>query len=150
MKVEKNLIEKVANGETSLNGEVVSIAKKIIENDLQSKFKLFAFFYQGDGNEIYDIQDCILDFNLYGSEIKVLYIYPSNSNMRIFGMTVEDSLKRLFNILSQNEKLRENVEGKIFTVNGMTNLFKVSYIALHYCFAKESISVEECLKMMLV
>ena len=45
MKVEKNLIVKVAKGETVLQGEAVEIAKRIIEEGLITKFKKFAFFY---------------------------------------------------------------------------------------------------------
>ena len=77
MKVEKNLIEKVANGETVLKDEAVEIAKRVIEEGLITKFKKFAFFYQGDEKEIYDVQDCIIDFRLHGAELNINYLNPN-------------------------------------------------------------------------
>lgn len=148
MKVEKNLIEKVAGGETILKGEAVRIAKGIIEKGLQSKFKEFAFFYQGSENEIYDVQDCILDFGFTGAEIDVLYNYPDKSRMQIFGMTMEQSLKRLFETLTHNGNLMKNLEGKPFKVNGIKGKFTLCYTILHYCFAKGRITEKQCLEMM--
>lgn len=96
MKVEKNLIEKVAGGETILKGEAVRIANYIIEKGLQGKFNQFAFYYHGNGNEIYDIQDCLLDFKSHGTEI-VINGVPDRINpsgkLIVKSMTIENCLK---------------------------------------------------------
>ncbi|MBM6866389.1 hypothetical protein H6A66_14610 [Bacteroides caecigallinarum] len=151
MKIEKNIIEKIANGETSLTGEPVDIAKRIVENNLQSKFKSFAFFYKGDGNKILDVQDCLLDFKLFGAEITVIdvpeNIHPTRK-LQIFGMTFQETLKDLFYELTLNPKKMFKCECKKFTINGVKGKFKISYTALHYCFGEGSISVEECMAMM--
>lgn len=148
MKVEKNLIEKVANGETVLKGEAVEIAKRIIEEGLITKFKKFAFFYQGDEKEIYDVQDCIIDFRLHGAELNINYLNPNKGKMTIFGITLEESLKRLFDAFTDNNKLMNDLEDRLFTVNGIKGQFKLSYTALHYCFAKGRITEKQCLDMM--
>lgn len=148
MKVEKNLIEKVANGETVLKGEAVEIAKRIIEEGLITKFKKFAFFYQGDEKEIYDVQDCIIDFRLHGAELNINYLNPNKGKMTIFGITLEESLKRLFDAFTDNNKLMNDLEDRLFTVNGIKGQFKLSYTALHYCFAKGRITEKQCLEMM--
>lgn len=148
MKVEKNLIEKVANGETVLKGEAVEIAKRIIEEGLITKFKKFAFFYQGDEKEIYDVQDCIIDFRLHGAELNINYLNPNKGKMTIFGITLEESLKRLFDAFTDNNKLMNDLEDRLFTVNGIKDQFKLSYTALHYCFAKGRITEKQCLDMM--
>lgn len=148
MKVEKNLIEKVANGETVLKGEAVEIAKRIIEEGLIPKFKRFAFFYQGDEKEIYDVQDCIIDFRLHGAELNINYLNPNKGKMTIFGITLEESLKRLFDAFTDNNKLMNDLEDRLFTVNGIKGQFKLSYTALHYCFGEGRISEKECLEMM--
>lgn len=148
MKVEKNLIEKVANGETVLKGEAVEIAKRIIEEGLITKFKKFAFFYQGDEKEIYDVQDCIIDFRLHGAELNINYLNPDKGKMTIYGITLEESLKRLFDAFTDNNKLMNDLEDRLFTVNGIKGQFKLSYTALHYCFGEGRISEEECLDMM--
>lgn len=148
MKVEKNLIEKVANGETVLKGEAVEIAKRIIEEGLITKFKKFAFFYQGDEKEIYDVQDCIIDFRLHGAELNINYLNPNKWKMTIFGITLEESLKRLFDAFTDNNKLMNDLEDRLFTVNGIKGQFKLSYTALHYCFAKGRITEKQCLEMM--
>ncbi len=150
MKVEKNLIEKVANGETVLKGEAVEIAKRIIEEGLITKFKKFAFFYQGDEKEIYDVQDCIIDFRLHGAELNINYLNPNKGKMTIFGITLEESLKRLFDAFTDNNKLMNDLEDRLFTVNGIKGQFKLSYTALHYCFAKGRITEKQCLDMMRV
>ncbi|WP_419072226.1 hypothetical protein [Phocaeicola coprocola] len=148
MKVEKNLIEKVANGETVLKGEAVEIAKRIIEEGLITKFKKFAFFYQGDEKEIYDVQDCIIDFRLHGAELNINYLNPNKGKMTIFGITLEESLKRLFDAFTDNNKIMNDLEDRLFTVNGIKGQFKLSYTALHYCFAKGRITEKQCLDMM--
>lgn len=148
MKVEKNLIEKVANGETVLKGEAVEIAKRIIEEGIITKFKKFAFFYQGDEKEIYDVQDCIIDFRLHGAELNINYLNPNKGKMTIFGITLEESLKRLFDAFTDNNKLMNDLEDRLFTVNGIKGQFKLSYTALHYCFAKGRITEKQCLDMM--
>lgn len=148
MKVEKNLIEKVANGETVLKGEAVEIAKRIIEEGLITKFKKFAFFYQGDEKEIYDVQDCIIDFRLHGAELNINYLNPNKGKMTIFGITLEESLKRLFDTFTDNNKLMNDLEDRLFTVNGIKGQFKLSYTALHYCFGEGRISEKQCLDMM--
>lgn len=148
MKVEKNLIEKVANGETVLKGEAVEIAKRIIEEGLITKFKKFAFFYQGDEKEIYDVQDCIIDFRLHGAELNINYLNPNKGKMTIFGITLEESLKRLFDAFTDNNKFMNDLEDRLFTVNGIKGQFKLSYTALHYCFAKGRITEKQCLDMM--
>lgn len=148
MKVEKNLIEKVANGETVLKGEAVEIAKRIIEEGLITKFKKFAFFYQGDEKEIYDVQDCIIDFRLHGAELNINYLNPNKEKMTIFGITLEESLKRLFDAFTDNNKIMNDLEDRLFTVNGIKGQFKLSYTALHYCFAKGRITEKQCLDMM--
>lgn len=148
MKVKKNLIEKVAKGETVLKGEAVEIAKRIIEEGLITKFKKFAFFYQGDEKEIYDVQDCIIDFRLHGSELNINYLNPNKGKMTIFGITLEESLKRLFDAFTDNNKLMNDLEDRLFTVNGIKGQFKLSYTALHYCFAKGRITEKQCLDMM--
>jgi hypothetical protein len=148
MKVEKNLIEKVANGETVLKGEAVEIAKRVIEEGLITKFKKFAFFYQGDEKEIYDVQDCIIDFRLHGAELNINYLNPNKGKMTIFGITLEESLKRLFDAFTDNNKLMNDLEDRLFTVNGIKGQFKLSYTALHYCFAKGRITEKQCLDMM--
>lgn len=148
MKVEKNLIEKVANGETVLKGEAVEIAKRIIEEGLITKFKKFAFFYQGDEKEIYDVQDCIIDFRLHGAELNINYLNQNKGKMTIFGITLEESLKRLFDAFTDNNKLMNDLEDRLFTVNGIKGQFKLSYTALHYCFGEGRISEKQCLDMM--
>lgn len=148
MKVEKNLIEKVANGETVLKDEAVEIAKRVIEEGLITKFKKFAFFYQGDEKEIYDVQDCIIDFRLHGAELNINYLNPNKGKMTIFGITLEESLKRLFDAFTDNNKLMNDLEDRLFTVNGIKGQFKLSYTALHYCFAKGRITEKQCLDMM--
>ena len=148
MKVEKNLIEKVANGETVLKDEAVEIAKRVIEEGLITKFKKFAFFYQGDEKEIYDVQDCIIDFRLHGAELNINYLNPNKGKMTIFGITLEESLKRLFDAFTDNNKLMNDLEDRLFTVNGIKGQFKLSYTALHYCFAKGRITEKQCLEMM--
>lgn len=148
MKVEKNLIEKVANGETVLKDEAVEIAKRVIEEGLITKFKKFAFFYQGDEKEIYDVQDCIIDFRLHGAELNINYLNPNKGKMTIFGITLEESLKRLFDAFADNNKLMNDLEDRLFTVNGIKGQFKLSYTALHYCFAKGRITEKQCLDMM--
>lgn len=148
MKVEKNLIEKVAKGETVLKGEAVEIAKRIIEEGLITKFKKFAFFYQGDEKEIYDVQDCIIDFRLHGAELNINYLNPNKAKMTIFGITLEESLKRLFDAFTDNNKLMNDLEDRLFTVNGIKDQFKLSYTALHYCFGEGRISEKQCLDMM--
>lgn len=148
MKVKKNLIEKVAKGETVLKGEAVEIAKRIIEEGLITKFKKFAFFYQGDEKEIYDVQDCIIDFRLHGAELNINYLNPNKGKMTIFGITLEESLKRLFDAFTDNNKLMNDLEDRLFTVNGIKGQFKLSYTALHYCFAKGRITEKQCLDMM--
>lgn len=148
MKVKKNLIEKVAKGETVLKGEAVEIAKRIIEEGLITKFKKFAFFYQGDEKEIYDVQDCIIDFRLHGAELNINYLNPNKGKMTIFGITLEESLKRLFDAFTDNNKLMNDLEDRLFTVNGIKGQFKLSYTALHYCFAKGRITERQCLDMM--
>ena len=42
MKVEKNLIEKVANGETFMKGEPVEISKSILKPGIWSRFRKYA------------------------------------------------------------------------------------------------------------
>lgn len=150
MKIDKNLIQRVANGETSLTGETVKVAREIVENGLQSKFNRYAFFYQGNGNNIYDVQDCILDFSWNGAEISVFYLGSEKSRMKISGMTIGVSLKRLFEILSGNKKLLDRLDGKTMKVNGLKGKFKLCYTALHFCFAEGRISEEECMSMMRV
>lgn len=148
MKIEKSIIEKVANGETVLKGEAVEIAKRIIEEGLIPKFKRFAFFYQGDGKEIYDVQDCIIDFRLHGAELNINYLNPDKGKMTIYGITLEESLKRLFDAFTDNNKLMNDLEDRLFTVNGIKGQFKLSYTALHYCFGEGRISEKKCLDMM--
>lgn len=148
MKIEKNLIEKIANEKTCLRGEAVAIARKIIENKLQSQFKKFAFFYQGDGNEIYDVQDCILDFRLFDAEINVLDINSGKSIIKIPGKTIEESLRKLFETSVDYYNLNKDLDGKLFTVNGIDGKFKICSVAFHYCFVKNRMSEEECLEMM--
>lgn len=148
MKVKKNLIEEVAKGETVLKGEAVEIAKRIIEEGLITKFKKFAFFYQGDEKEIYDVQDCIIDFRLHGAELNINYLNPNKGKMTIFGITLEESLKRLFDAFTDNNKLMNDLEDRLFTVNGIKGQFKLSYTALHYCFGEGRISEKQCLDMM--
>lgn len=148
MKVEKNLIEKVANGETVLKGEAMEIAKRIIGEGLITKFNKFAFFYQGDEKEIYDVQDCIIDFRLHGAELNINYLNPNKGKMTIFGITLEESLKRLFDAFTDNNKLMNDLEDRLFTVNGIKGQFKLSYTALHYCFGEGRISEKQCLDMM--
>lgn len=151
MRIEKNIIEKVANGETTLTGEVVEIAKKIIQDGLLSKFKKFAFFCQGDHEEMLDVQECILDFKSFGAEITVLEvpeeIHPFRK-LQVFGMTIEESLQNLFNELTASGKKLELCENKLFTVRGMRGRFRLMYTPLHYCFGEGCISVEECMSMM--
>lgn len=151
MKVEKNLIEKVANNATNIKGKAVEIAKKIIDQKLASKFRSYAFFCYGNIDDIYDLQDCLLDFSWFGEEITVQdipeNIHPSKK-WQIFGMRAEDSLKNLFYDMYKNIKLADILEGKEFRVRGIKGKFKVSYTLLHYCFAKGKITSHECLDMM--
>lgn len=68
--------------------------------------------------------------------------------MTIFGITLEESLKRLFDAFTDNNKLMNDLEDRLFTVNGIKDQFKLSYTALHYCFAKGRITEKQCLDMM--
>lgn len=151
MKIEKNIIEKVANGETVLKGEAVRIAKDIVKNNLLSKFKQYAFYYRGNGNEIYDVQDCILDFRVHGTEIIVKEvpdrINPSG-NLIIKAMTIEVCLKKLFETMTQYMQFIDLLNGKEFCIKHEQKLYRISYTALHYCFAKGRITEKECLDMM--
>lgn len=151
MKVEKNLIEKVANGETILKGEAVRIAKEIIEKGLQSKFNQFAFYYHGDGNEIYDIQDCLLDFKSHGTEIvinRVPYRINPSEKLIVKSMTIENCLKKLFNTMTDYMQFIDMLDGKEFYIKHDRKLYRISYTALHYCFAKGRINEKQCLEMM--
>ena len=74
MRIEKNIIEKVANGETFMTGEPVENAKTILKPEVWSSFKRYAFFYEGDDNNLNDIQDCILDFPIHAAEITIMEI----------------------------------------------------------------------------
>lgn len=148
MRLEKDIIRKVAKGKTCLKCQAVEVAKKIIADGLISKFKKFAFLYQGSGNEIYDVQDCIIDFRLHGAQININYLNPDKGKLTIFGITLEESLKRLFDAFTDNNKLMNDLEGRLFTVNGIKGQFRLSYTALHYCFAEGRITEKECLKMM--
>lgn len=151
MKVEKNLIEKVAKGETILRGEAVRIAKVIIKNGLQGKFKQFAFFYQGDGNEICDVQDCILDFNIHGSEIvvnEVPYRVNPSGKLIVKSMTIENCLRKLFDTMTNYMQFIDMLNGKEFCIRHERGSYRISYTALHYCFAKGRITEKECLDMM--
>lgn len=151
MKVEKNMIEEVANGKTNIKGKAVEIAKKIIDQKLVSKFRSYAFFCYGNIDDIYDLQDCLLDFSWFGAEIKVQDI-PENIHpfrkLSIFGMTIEDSLKNLFNELTESSKKLEACENKVFTVRGTRGKFKLIYTSLHYCFGEGRITEKQCLDMM--
>lgn len=151
MKVEKNLIEKVANGETILKGETVRIANYIIEKGLQSKFNQFAFYYHGNGNEIYDIQDCLLDFKSHGTEI-VINGVPDRINpsgkLIVKSMTIENCLKKLFNTMTDYMQFIDMLNGKEFCIKHDRKLYRISYTALHYCFAKGRITEKQCLDMM--
>ena len=73
MKVEKNLIEKVANNATNIKGKAVEIAKKIIDQKLASKFRSYAFFCYGNIDDIYDLQNLITD-NRTQSANRVRYV----------------------------------------------------------------------------
>jgi hypothetical protein len=152
MKVERNIMLEVAFGKTSITGEATKIAWQIIFEGLKAKFKKFAFFYDGDENNILDLQDCILDFRSFGAEI-VFENIPKKVNpfgtLRISGMTIRESLERLFDYLTDNELEKMDIyEDKIFKVKGIKGKFKLSYTLLHYCFAKSRISSEDCLKLM--
>jgi hypothetical protein len=151
MRIEKNIIEKVANGETFMKGEPVENAKTILKPGIWSSFKRYAFLYDGDDDNLNDIQDCILDFPIHAAEITVMDIpkevHPSE-RLKISGMLPKYSLKNLFGELTDDDEKRDLCEDKTFKIRGVKGKFKVSYTALQYCFGDELISVNECLNMM--
>lgn len=151
MRIEKNIIEKVANGETFMTGEPVENAKTILKPEVWSSFKRYAFFYEGDDDNLNDIQDCILDFPIHAAEITVMDIpkevHPGE-RLKISGMLPKYSLEKLFWELTDDDEKRELCEEKPFKIRGVKGKFKVLYTALQYCFGEERISVKECLDMM--
>lgn len=153
MKVEKNLIEKVANGETILKGEAVRIAKDILRSGVWSRFSRYAFFYEGEGNNLNDLQDCITDFPIFAAEITVMdvpkEVHPS-CKLKISGMVPKYSLEKLFWLLNDDENLRSLCEGKTFKIRSVKGNFRLSYDYLQKCFGDELIPMKQCLDMMRV
>lgn len=151
MKIKKNIIEKVANGETFMKGEPVENAKTILKPGIWSSFKRYAFFYEGDDDNLNDIQDCILDFPIFAAEITVMdvseEVYPGGK-WKISGMLPKYSLENLFWELTDDDVVRELCEGKTFKIRGVKGKFKLSFSTLQQCFGDELISMKQCLDMM--
>lgn len=150
MKTSKLTLEKIANGNTSLTGEAVEIARTILANGLYSQFNRYAFFYGYDSEELGDIQDLLLDFKSFGGEIKIKVttdIHPSGT-WSVFGMTLVESLNRLFSELTNKPYLvSDKLENSIFTIKGVKGKFAYNGVLFHYCFAKGRISEQELLEM---
>lgn len=154
MRIEKSLIEKIANGETFMKGETVANAKTILKPGIWNVFSKFAFFYEGDDDNLLDAQDCILDFPLFNAELTVMdipkEIHPFGK-WQVFGMLPEHSLEKLFyDLIDDNEWLRTPFEGKTFRIRGVEGKFKVSFEALQQWLDSEFISFKQCLEMMRV
>lgn len=151
MRIEKNTIEKVANGETFMTGEPVENAKTILKPEVWTSFKRYAFFYEGDDDNLNDIQDCILDFPIHAAEITVMDIpkevHPSE-RLKISGMLPKYSLEKLFWELTDDDEKRDLCEGKTFKIRGVKGKFKLLFSALQQCFGDELISMKKCLNMM--
>lgn len=151
MKVEKNLIEKVANGETFMKGEPVEIAKGILKPGIWSRFRKYAFLYEGDDNNLNDLQDCIIDFPIFAAEVTVMDV-PKEvhhvGKLQMSGMLPKYSLEKLFWMLNDDENLRSLCEGKIFKIRSVKGNFKLSYNFLQQCFGDELIPMKQCLEMM--
>lgn len=154
MRIEKSLIEKIANGETFMKGETVANAKTILKSGIWDVFSKFALSYEGDDDNLLDAQDCILDFPLFNAELTVMdipkEIHPSGE-WQVFGMLPEHSLEKLFyELIDDNERLRTPFEGKTFSIRGVEGKFKVSFEALQQWLDSEFISFKQCLEMMRV
>lgn len=154
MRIEKSLIEKIANGETFLTGETVANAKTILKPENWNAFSKFALSYEGDDDNLNDAQDCILDFPLFNAELTVMdipkEIHPSGE-WQVFGMIPEHSLEKLFyELIDNNERLRTQFEGKTFSIRGVEGKFKVSFETLQKWFYSEFMSFKQCLEMMRV
>lgn len=151
MKIERNIIEKVANGETVLKGKTVEIAKRILNEKLQSRFMRYAYFYKGNGKDLNDIQDCILDFSCEGTQIiitDVPYRINPSGKLVVKSMTAKGCLKKLFHTMTDFEQYIDILDGKEFKIKFEQKLYRISYTMLHYCFAKGRITEQQCLDMM--
>ena len=148
MKIRKELIQQIANGETMLNGEPVDVAKVITTNNLFTKFCKYAFFYDGEDENLFDIQDCLLDFKCFGAEIKIdvdKSIHPS-SVYQVFGMTPSIALHRLFDEVNEEmHRWDDKFEGKTFTIKGVKGKFRYLGVMFHYCYAKGRITEDQLL-----
>ncbi len=151
MKIERNIIEKVANGETFMKGEPVENAKIILKPEIWSRFLKYSYLYEGEDNNLNDIQDCILDFPIFAAMITVMdvpeEVHPCRK-LQVSGMTPEQSLENLFWEITDDEELIRLCEGKLFKINGIKGQFKLSYSLLKDCIGDELISTRQCLYMM--
>ena len=150
MKTNTSIIQQIANGETSLSGEAVRVANIILNGNLSGKFNRYAFFYDGNGECLADVQDCILDFACFGAEIGMSVdtsVDPSGV-YEAGGMTPEVSLKRLFNQISNLPyAVSQKLENSVFTIRGMQGSFSYVSTYFHYCFAKGRINERKLLEM---
>lgn len=153
MKANKELIQQIANGETTLAGEPVQVARTILSDGLYSKFSRFAFFYEGENNNLLDVQDLLLDFKCSGAEIRLSVdtdIHPSGK-WQVFGMTMDVTLERLFEEISyMSYEVSERLENAVFSIRGLKGKFKYVSTYFHYRFGEGSITETELLEMIRV
>ena len=141
MKINKQFVQEVANGKYSdydTHGEMKRFAQRILDEKIVSKFQKFCFRVYGKEmpDNVTDIYDAFVDFNLYGAEIKFKVspsVHPS-AEWQSFGMTAKDSLKRLWRDACKKYELWDFIKDKHFKIKGEKGMFMFNSCALHHVF----------------
>lgn len=147
MKVSKKQLQAYVLG-MNCGQEVQVVAERVINENLYSRFKRFAFYYHGNTDA--DLKDCLLDFNSFGGELKIEVpkeVHPFKC-LQFFGMTPKDSLSSLYYQTLDRPELAEAIEGNSFVIYGRCGIYAYSSTIMHYCFAEGRISIEDALDMM--
>ena len=140
MKIKKNLLQSIANGETILTGEPVARAQEILAGKLFSDFYRYAFSMP-ESNHLLDVQDAILDYSVFGH--KITFVVPkeeySLGKIEFFGMRVEDSLTAIIDMFADHSWMEDYLNGKIFRVRGSRTQYKFDSALLYAYEAQEAL-----------
>lgn len=150
MKTSKSTLQQIANGNTSLTGQAVEVARTILTDGLYSQFSRYAFYYGYDSDELGDIQDLLLDFSCFGGEVRMKVstdIHPFGT-WQVFGMKPSITLERLMSEISNMPyAVSQKLENSVFTIKGIKGKFSYISTYFHYCFAEGRISEQQLLEM---
>lgn len=150
MKINESIIQQVANGETTLTGEPVGVAKQILASGMFPYFVQFIQFHDGDSDNILDVSDMLLDFSALVTiiEMPVPVDICASGIYNAIGITDSDGLKNMYtSITEMGCSFADSLEGKKFTISGTSGTYQYLSTYFHYCYGEGAITESELLNM---